>query len=66
MRKTSDATLELALGPSSYQTQKKYELAKGATLSAGRLISSSRRIRISRPLSQVNRFRWPGKERTQV
>ncbi len=29
MLKTSDATLELALGPSWYQTQKKYELAKG-------------------------------------
>jgi hypothetical protein len=29
MLKTSDATLELALGPSSYQTQKKYMLAKG-------------------------------------
>jgi hypothetical protein len=27
--KTSDATLELALGPSWYQTDKKYELAKG-------------------------------------
>ncbi len=27
--KTSDATLELALGPSWYQTEKKYELAKG-------------------------------------
>ena len=29
MLKTSDATLELALGPSWYQTEKKYELAKG-------------------------------------
>ena len=29
MLKTSDATLELALGPTWYQTQKKYELAKG-------------------------------------
>jgi hypothetical protein len=29
MLKTSDATVELALGPSWYQTQKKYELAKG-------------------------------------
>ena len=29
MLKTADATLELALGPSWYQTQKKYELAKG-------------------------------------
>ena len=29
MLKTSDATLELALGPLWYQTQKKYELAKG-------------------------------------
>jgi hypothetical protein len=29
MIKTSDATLELALGPSWYQTEKKYELAKG-------------------------------------
>jgi len=29
MLKTSDATLELALGPSWYQTQKNYELAKG-------------------------------------
>jgi hypothetical protein len=27
--KTSDATLELALGPAWYQTQKKYELGKG-------------------------------------
>lgn len=27
--KTSDATLELALGPSWYQTEKKYALAKG-------------------------------------
>src|SRR5579859_5426388 len=29
MLKTSDATLELALGPSWFQTEKKYELAKG-------------------------------------
>jgi len=29
MLKTSDTTLELALGPTWYQTQKKYELAKG-------------------------------------
>ena len=29
MLKTSDATLELALGPSWYQTEKKYVLAKG-------------------------------------
>ena len=29
MLKTSDATLELALGPSWYQTEKKYALAKG-------------------------------------
>jgi hypothetical protein len=29
MLKTSDATMELALGPTWYQTQKKYELAKG-------------------------------------
>lgn len=29
MLKTSDATLELALGPSWYQTEKKYELVKG-------------------------------------
>jgi len=29
MLKTSDATLELALGPSWYQTEKKYLLAKG-------------------------------------
>jgi hypothetical protein len=29
MLKTSDATLELALGPSWYQTEKKYDLAKG-------------------------------------
>jgi hypothetical protein len=29
MLKASDATLELALGPSWYQTQRKYELAKG-------------------------------------
>ncbi len=29
MLKTSDATLELALGPTWYQTQKKYDLAKG-------------------------------------
>ena len=29
MLKTSDAMLELALGPSWYQTEKKYELAKG-------------------------------------
>ena len=29
MLKTSDATLELALGPTRYQTQKKYKLAKG-------------------------------------
>ena len=27
--KTSDATLELALGPAWYQTEKKYEIAKG-------------------------------------
>ena len=26
---TSDATLELALGPAWYQTEKKYEIAKG-------------------------------------
>jgi hypothetical protein len=32
MLKTADATLELALGPSWYQTQKKYELAKGDQL----------------------------------
>ena len=29
MLKTADATLELALGPSWYQTEKKYVLAKG-------------------------------------
>jgi hypothetical protein len=29
MLKTSDATLELALGPSWYQTEKKYSIAKG-------------------------------------
>ena len=29
MLKTSDATLELALGPSWYQTEKKYQLVKG-------------------------------------
>jgi hypothetical protein len=29
MLKTADSTLELALGPSWYQTEKKYELAKG-------------------------------------
>ena len=29
MLKTSDSTLELALGPTWFQTQKKYELAKG-------------------------------------
>src|SRR4249919_3743295 len=29
MLKTSDTTLELALGPSWYQAEKKYELAKG-------------------------------------
>ncbi len=29
MLKTSDATMELALGPSWYQTEKKYEIAKG-------------------------------------
>ena len=29
MLKTADATLELALGPSWYQTEKKYELTKG-------------------------------------
>ena len=29
MLKTSDATLELALGPAWYQTEKKYVLAKG-------------------------------------
>jgi hypothetical protein len=29
MLKTTDATLELALGPSWYQTEKKYVLAKG-------------------------------------
>jgi len=29
MLTTSDATLELALGPSWYQTEKKYEIAKG-------------------------------------
>ena len=29
MLKTSDTTLELALGPSWYQTEKKYVLAKG-------------------------------------
>jgi hypothetical protein len=29
MLKTSDTTVELALGPSWYQTEKKYELAKG-------------------------------------
>jgi hypothetical protein len=29
MLKTSDATLELALGPSWYQTERKYVLAKG-------------------------------------
>ena len=29
MLKTSDATLELALGPSWYQTEKKYVIAKG-------------------------------------
>ena len=29
MLKTSDMTLELALGPTWYQTQKKYELARG-------------------------------------
>ena len=32
MLETSDATLELALGPSWYQTQKKYEIAKGDQL----------------------------------
>jgi hypothetical protein len=29
MLKTSDTTLELALGPSWYQTEKKYVIAKG-------------------------------------
>ncbi len=29
MLKTSDGTLELALGPTWYQTQKKYDIAKG-------------------------------------
>jgi hypothetical protein len=29
MLKTSDATLELALGPPWYQTEKKYDLVKG-------------------------------------
>jgi hypothetical protein len=29
MLKTADATLELALGPTWYQTEKKYDLAKG-------------------------------------
>jgi hypothetical protein len=33
MLKTSDATLELALGPSWYQTEKKYDLAKGDRIS---------------------------------
>jgi hypothetical protein len=32
--KTSDATLELALGPTWYQTEKKYELAKGDQIDA--------------------------------
>jgi hypothetical protein len=32
MLKTGDATLELALGPSWYQTEKKYEIAKGDQL----------------------------------
>ncbi len=32
MLKTTDATLELALGPSWYQTEKKYEIAKGDQL----------------------------------
>ncbi len=32
MLKTADATLELALGPSWYQTEKKYEIAKGDQL----------------------------------
>jgi hypothetical protein len=34
MLKTSDATLELALGPSWYQTEKKYVLAKGDHIDA--------------------------------
>ena len=32
MLKTADATLELALGPLWYQTEKKYEIAKGDQL----------------------------------
>jgi hypothetical protein len=32
MLKTADAVLELALGPSWYQTEKKYEIAKGDQL----------------------------------
>ena len=32
--KTSDGTVELALGPSWYQTEKKYELAKGDQIEA--------------------------------
>ncbi len=32
MLKTSDAILELALGPSWYQTEKKYQIAKGDEL----------------------------------
>ena len=34
MLKTSDATLELALGPSWYQTEKKYAIAKGDQIEA--------------------------------
>jgi hypothetical protein len=34
MLKTADATLELALGPPGYQTEKKYELAKGDSIEA--------------------------------
>ena len=34
MLKTADATLDLALGPSWYQTEKKYELAKGDSIEA--------------------------------
>ena len=43
MLKTSDATLELALGPSWYQTEKKYEIAKGDQLDRHRCEEHGRR-----------------------
>ena len=47
MLKTSDATLELALGPSWYQTEKKYAIAKGDQIEA-----IERAVRIARELNR--------------